>query len=74
LDVGNIDTEYIIVEVEEDKHLDARHAIEEAMSGFLIDFVNTHLLMLFVSSRAYEKLSQVPERFVSSASTWVRLT
>jgi len=56
-------------EMEEDKHLDARHAIEEAMSElfsiFFYKFWTAHL-SIFGSPCAHAKLSQVPERFVRS--------
>jgi hypothetical protein len=56
--------------MEEDKHLDARHAIEEAMSKSLLSNLNLFYSRGF-SSCAYEELSQVSERFVSPAGSYV---
>ena len=67
LDFGwrlSVNAESCITEMEADKHLDARHAIEEAMSRSLSFSFTTDLLMVFISSCAQEKLSQVSERSV----------
>jgi hypothetical protein len=54
-------------EVEDDKHLDARHAIEEAMSTFLSFMVRKRSLTVLISSCAHEELSPVSERSVIGA-------
>lgn len=56
--------------MEEDKHLDARHAIEEAMSELCILTVEstTESLRLHYSSSTHAQLPQVSERYVQELS------
>lgn len=58
----------LVAEVEEDKKLDGKHAVEEAMSGW-VNLYCLPILILLPSPCSDAELSKVPERFVLRLSS-----